>query len=139
MPVQQLHVRTSSLLLPPLMLMLLLPLLIQTSATAATTGGDESGGLGGARSAMWPVSISRGSLIAVALRGAEQQPVTFPRPVVTVVELAVPGVRGQEGTANDKFESSLMTVQVRLLLTATFTVSDSSSSSTSVRCECSTQ
>jgi hypothetical protein len=89
-----------------------------TATTAAATGGDESGGLGGARSAMWPVSISRGSLIAVALRGAEQQPVTFPRPVVTVVELAVPGVRGQEGTANDKFESSLMTVQVRQLLCA---------------------
>jgi hypothetical protein len=98
--------------------MLLLPLLllIQTSATGTTKGGDESGGLGGARSAMWPVSISRGSLIAVALRGSEQQPVTFPRPVVTVVELAVPGVRGQEGTANDKFESSLMTVQVTQLL-----------------------
>jgi hypothetical protein len=78
-------------------------------------------------------------MIAVALRGAEQQPVTFPRPVVTVVELAVPGVRGQEGTANDKFESSLMTVQVGLLLSAAFTVSNSSTGVTGVSYDCSTQ
>ena len=66
------------------------------------------------RSPLWPVTVSAGSLVAVALKGSATHPITFPKPVVTVVQLAVPSVKMHEGSAAAAFESSIMTLQVTL-------------------------